>query len=62
MTSGDLLQLSLLKGLGFMQSLLIIFSRFTWLYPLKMKSDFLSVFMSFQTFVEQQLDCKIKLF
>ena len=36
------------------------YSRYSWLYPLKLKSDFFSVFLSFQKYVEHQLDCKIK--
>ena len=52
----------LTQGFRFYAVFVDHFSRFTWLYPLKMKSEFFSVFISFQTFVEQQLDCKIKLF
>ena len=38
------------------------FSRFTWFYPLKAKSDFFSVFVAFQKLVENQFDTKIKEF
>ena len=38
------------------------YSRYTWLYPLRMKSEFFSVFLSFQKMVECQLECKIKTF
>ena len=38
------------------------YSRFTWLYPLRMKSDFFSAFLHFQNLVERQLDSKIKIF
>ncbi|KAG7594152.1 Reverse transcriptase RNA-dependent DNA polymerase [Arabidopsis thaliana x Arabidopsis arenosa] len=38
------------------------FSRYCWFYPLKNKSDFYSVFLLFQTFVENQLNQKIKMF
>jgi len=37
-------------------------SRFTWLYPLKKKSDFFSCFQKFHVLVENQLDKKIKVF
>ena len=35
------------------------FTRYTWLYPLKLKSDVLSVFTNFQLRVEKQLNHKI---
>ena len=35
------------------------FSRFTWFYPLKLKSDFFSVFTQFQSLVETQFQTKI---
>lgn len=38
------------------------FSRFTWFYPLKLKSDFVSVFQSFQKLVENQFKKKITQF
>ena len=38
------------------------FTRFTWFYPLKRKSDFFTTFLSFQRLVENQFDCKIKIF
>lgn len=38
------------------------FSRYTWFYPLKLKSDFYSVFIRFQNMVENQLQKKIKQF
>ena len=31
------------------------YSRFTWFYPLKLKSDFFSTFFTFQKLVENQL-------
>lgn len=34
-------------------------SRFTWFYPLKLKSDFFSVFLRFQSMVENQCQQKI---
>jgi len=37
-------------------------SRFTWLYPLKFKSDFFRIFIQFQKFVETQFSLKIKAF
>ncbi|TXG68352.1 hypothetical protein EZV62_003287 [Acer yangbiense] len=36
------------------------FTRFTWLFPLKLKSDALEVFIKFQKSVELQFDSKIK--
>ncbi|CAN7140793.1 unnamed protein product, partial [Brassica rapa subsp. narinosa] len=38
------------------------FSRFTWFFPLKLKSDFLAVFLKFQQLVENQLQNTIKQF
>ena len=38
------------------------YSRFSWLYPLKQKSDFLECFLKFQKQVEKQLDKKITIF
>jgi hypothetical protein len=38
------------------------FSRFTWLYPLKKKSDFYRVFFTFQAMVEKQFQHEIKVF
>lgn len=37
-------------------------SRFTWLYPLKRKSEFYHQFLKFQKLVENQFDQKIKVF
>lgn len=36
------------------------YSRFTWFYPLKLKSDVFSAFITFKTHIELQLDLKIK--
>ncbi|KAL5543220.1 hypothetical protein UlMin_010930 [Ulmus minor] len=36
------------------------FSRYTWIYPLKQKSDALSIFLQFKALVENQFDRKIK--
>ena len=38
------------------------FTRYTWLYPLKNKSDFLQCFLKFQALVENFFDRKIKIF
>lgn len=38
------------------------FSRFSWFYPLKLKSDFYDVFRAFLTFVQTQFSCKLKAF
>lgn len=37
------------------------FSRYTWLYPLRQKSDLLQTFNQFKTLVENQLTKKIKI-
>jgi transposase InsO family protein len=37
-------------------------TRYTWLYPLKKKSDFFSTFLIFQHMVENQFGSKIKIF
>jgi hypothetical protein len=37
-------------------------TRYTWLYPLKHKSDFFSTFLTFQRLVENQFGTKIKIF
>jgi histone deacetylase 1/2 len=36
------------------------FSRFVWVYPLKLKSETLTQFINFKTMVELQFNCKIK--
>lgn len=38
------------------------YSRFTWLYPLKLKSNFFNTFVQFQQFVENQHSARIKKF
>ncbi|GKC16752.1 retrovirus-related pol polyprotein from transposon TNT 1-94 [Tanacetum coccineum] len=38
------------------------FSRFTWFYPLKHKSEFFQVFTAFLSFVQTQFSCKVKAF
>ncbi|KAE8692073.1 hypothetical protein F3Y22_tig00110860pilonHSYRG00043 [Hibiscus syriacus] len=38
------------------------FSRFSWFYPLKLKSDFFDIFVQFNKYVQIQFDCKIKSF
>lgn len=37
-------------------------SRFTWLYPMKFKSDFFDIFLQYQSFVKNQYSCKINFF
>lgn len=49
------------QGYNYYLSILDDFSRFTWLFPLKAKSDALQVFTMFKTFIEQHLDRKIKI-
>ena len=36
------------------------FIRFSWIYPMKVKSEAKAVFIKFQNFVERQFNCKIK--
>ena len=52
------------SNLGFVYYVLFIddYSRFTWLYPLKLKSDFYDTFIQFQNFVENQYSTHIKIF
>ena len=52
------------SNLGFNYYVLFIddYSRFTWLYPLKLKSDFFDIFLQFQKLVENQYSTKIKIF
>jgi transposase InsO family protein len=52
------------SNLGFDYYVLFIddYSRFTWLYPLKFKSDFFATFIRFQKFVENQHSARIKNF
>ncbi|KAJ0494958.1 putative RNA-directed DNA polymerase [Helianthus annuus] len=38
------------------------FSRFTWLYPLKFKSDFYNILVTFLNFVHNQFECNVKIF
>ncbi|GKB35432.1 retrovirus-related pol polyprotein from transposon TNT 1-94 [Tanacetum coccineum] len=38
------------------------YSRFTWFYPMKAKSDFYNVFVAFVALVQTQFSCKIKVF
>lgn len=49
------------NGFRFYASFIDAFSRFTWIYFLKYKSDFFKAFMHFKTHVENQLDHKIKI-
>ena len=52
------------SNLGFTYYALFIddYSRFTWIYPLKLKSDFFNIFLQFQKFVENQHSARIKFF
>jgi len=38
------------------------FSRFSWFYPLKLKSDFFDIFVHFHKYVQTQFDIQIKSF
>lgn len=48
------------NGFRFYLSFVDAFSRSTWLYPLKSKSETFTVFQHFKTMVELQFGCKIK--
>lgn len=48
------------SGFKYYISFLDDYSRFTWIYPLKQKSEALSVFLQFKKLVENELECKIK--
>ncbi|CAA7059937.1 unnamed protein product [Microthlaspi erraticum] len=50
------------KGFRYYVILIDNWSRFSWIYPLKLKSDFFSVFLSFQKLVENQFNTKIGTF
>lgn len=49
---------------GFRYYVILIdnYSRFCWFYPLRMKSDFFSIFVKFQSLVENQFQSKIGIF
>ncbi|KAH9684881.1 retrovirus-related pol polyprotein from transposon RE1 [Citrus sinensis] len=48
------------QGYVYYLSILDDFSRFTWIFPLSSKSDALTVFAKFKTFIEKQLQKSIK--
>jgi histone deacetylase 1/2 len=48
------------SGAKYYVSFLDDYSKFLWLFPLKLKSDVENVFLNFQTYVEKQFDRKIK--
>ncbi|AAD21687.1 Strong similarity to gi/3600044 T12H20.12 protease homolog from Arabidopsis thaliana BAC gb/AF080119 and is a member of the reverse transcriptase family PF/00078 [Arabidopsis thaliana] len=50
------------QGLKYYAIFVDDYSRYSWFYPLHNKSEFLSVFISFQKLVENQLNTKIKVF
>ena len=47
-------------GAKYYVSFLDDYSKFLWLFPIKLKSDVENVFLNFQTYVEKQFDRKIK--
>ena len=55
---------SVKSTLGFIYYVFFIddYSRFTWIYPLKLKSEFYDVFIHFQNIVENQHSTRIKNF
>lgn len=59
MTYGGLSPIMSSQGLRYYVIFVDNFSRYTWVFPLKSKSDFFPVFMSFQKLVETQLQEKI---
>lgn len=50
------------QGFKYYAILVDDFSRYSWLFPLKAKSDFFQVFVAFQKQVENQLNTMIKVF
>ncbi|KAL5765161.1 hypothetical protein ACOSP7_017460 [Xanthoceras sorbifolium] len=48
------------KGYCYYDVFVDSYSRFTWLYPMKLKSNVLSIFLKFKVFVELQFTHKIK--
>ena len=48
------------QGYSYYLSILDDYSRFTWIFPLKAKSDSLQVFTDFKTFIEKHLERRIK--
>ena len=52
------------SNLGFAYYVLFVddYSRFTWLYLMKLKSEFFNIFLRFQKFVENQHSARIKIF
>ena len=48
------------QGYSYYLSILDDYSRFTWIFPLKAKSDSLQVFIDFKTFIEKYLEKRIK--
>jgi hypothetical protein len=52
------------SNLGFAYYVLFVddYSCFTWLYPMKLKSEFFNIFLRFQKFVENQHSARIKIF
>ena len=48
------------QGYVYYLSILDDFSRFTWIFPLSSKSDALTIFAKFKTFIEKQLQKSIK--
>lgn len=55
---------TILSNQGFRYYVILVddFSRFSWIYPLKNKSDFYTVFIKFQAMVEKQFHREIEIF
>lgn len=47
-------------GTKYYVSFLDDYSKFVWLFPIKLKSDVESIFLQFQAYVEKHFECKIK--
>lgn len=54
--------INLVQGFRFYAVFIDNYSRFSWFYPLRVKSEFYSVFVKFQVMVENLLQLKIGYF
>jgi len=59
-TCGDLHPVESSYGYTYFLTIVDAFSRFTWIYPLKLKSHTFTTFQNFKTMIELQLNHKIK--
>jgi len=56
------LQFYLIRVLSTMCHLPMTFSRFTWIYPIKQKSEVYTVICNFKSLVENLFNCRIQMF